>query len=279
MGVLTLIYVAGKLHGAATMASNPSYTPVYSFARFSDTWGEYMRDLFVLKERPAGAVSMSILAGMAAIAVALRSRVLIFAWVIIFFGLLPVSFAPPRGGYEIYFSWIGWVMYVGALLVALQDMLTRTTPQYRTALACIVFVLVGWRWGKLNLHTLRTETRDWLYGPPAEVRDMAKQLRAMHPDLPRNSRVMFLEDGFTTGEWTPMFELRLLYEDPNMVVDRIKSKTERPPGWLQYTSADKVHYDHVFTYDSGTYFEVPQAIAALQGLEIADHGSRDRGLK
>jgi len=259
LGALSLIYAFGKLHGAAAMATNPAYTPEYSFARFKSTWNEYLKDMFVLARLPPGWVSMTIVGGLLAVALAMRSRILLFAWVIIFFGLLPVSFAPPRGGYEIYFSYIGWVLYAGALLVAFEDLITRRAPQYRTALACVVFVLVGWRFGKVNLHELRVEQRPWLYDQPAAVRAMADQLRAMHPALPPHTRVLLLEDGFTTGEWTPMFIIRLIYKDPNMIVDRVKLKTDRPAGWDQHTSRGKIEYDYVFTYEDGRYQQVQPA--------------------
>jgi hypothetical protein len=261
LGVLTVVYTLGKLQGSAAMSNNPFYTPEYSYARFTSTWNEYLKDIFVLAERPPGWVSMSILGGMLAIAAAARSRILLFAWVLVFFGMLPVSFSPARGGYEIYFSYIGWAFYAAALLVAIEDLITRRAPQYRTALACLVFVLVGWRYGKINLHTLRVEPRPWLYEPPAAVRAMADQLRRMHPALPADARVLFLEDGFTTGEWTPLFIVRLLYRNPAMTVDRVKLKTDRPAGWDQHTTADKDHYDYVFTYDGGRYQQVPPEVA------------------
>jgi hypothetical protein len=233
--VITAIYAVGKLHGAAAMSNNPAYAPQYSYARFTSTWNEYLKDLLFLNQLPPNWVSMTILSGLLAVALAARSRILLFSWVIIFFGLLPVSFAPARGGYVIYVSYLGWVLYSGTVLVAFEDIIARRItsrePQYRTALACAVFVLVGWRFGKINLHILRTEPRPWLYDQPEAVRAMADQLRAMHPAFPARTRVLFLEDGFGTGEWTPLFILRLIYHDPDMVVDRIKVKTEKPAGW------------------------------------------------
>jgi hypothetical protein len=261
ISVMIVIYAFGKLYGPAAMANNPSYQPEYTYARFTSTWNEYMKDLFVLDRLPPGWVSMTILGGLLAVALAARSRILIFAWVIIFFGLLPVSFAPARGGYVMYISYVGWVLYAGAVLVAFEDLISRRAPRYRTVVACAVFVLVGWRWGKINLHTLRVEQRPWLYEPPAAVRAMSDQLLAMHPSFPPHTRVLFLEDGFTTGEWTPLFIVRLLYRDPKMIVDRVKEKTDRPPGWDQHTSPDRVHYDFVFTYEGGRYRQVQPAIA------------------
>lgn len=153
-------------------------------------------------------------------------------------------------------------------MVAVEDALTRRAPQYRTALACAVFALVVWRYGKLNLHALRHEERVWLYESPRQVQEMVTQVKAMYPKLPRGTRMMFVEDGVGWGEWTPMFIMRLLYDDRAMVVDRLKARTEKPAGWTQFTSLDKVHYDHVFTYRDGRYEEVPAEIAASQGLKL-----------
>jgi hypothetical protein len=100
------------------------------------------------------------------------------------------------------------------------------------------------------------EPRQWLYLAPANVRALADQMRMMHPTFPKQTRILFLEDGIPTGEWTPMFTMRLLYEDHDLVVDRIKSKTEKPPGWGQFTSGDRVNYDYVFTFEDGRYLQV-----------------------
>ncbi|HEX4276214.1 MAG TPA: hypothetical protein VHZ74_12715 [Bryobacteraceae bacterium] len=262
MGVLVVVYAIGKLHGPAAMSTNPGYTPEYSYTRFTETWGEYLKDLFVLADRPPGYASISILGGMVALAIAIRSRVLAFAWVILLFGMLPVSFSPARGGYEIYAaSWLGWVLYAASLLVALQDFVTRRVPQYRTALAAAMFILVGWGVGKVNLHDLRHGERTWLYDPPKAAHTMVRQLVALHATLPPQARVLFLEDGFTTQEWTPLFIMRIIYDSPTMVVDRLKRDTAKPAGWEQYMSADRVHYDYVFDYLAGRYIEVQKRSA------------------
>jgi hypothetical protein len=264
LGLITMAYASGKLFGPNAMSKNPFYEPEYSLARFKETWNIYIADLLLLKQNPTGWFAISIVGALLAVAGIARSRKLLFAWVVIFFGLLPVSFAPARGGYVMYVSWIGWVLYASIVLIAFEDLLTRKFPQYRTALACVVFVLVGWRVGKIQLHALRNDTRTWLYDGPAIIRDMAHQLPAMHPSFPQGTRILFQEDAFTTGEWTPMFVMRLLYHDRNLVVDRIKTKTEKPPGWEQFTSPDHTHYDYVFTCENGKYRQVTPELAAVR---------------
>jgi hypothetical protein len=261
MGVMTVAYMYGKLLGPNAMSNNQFYTPEYSLDRFDHNWNAYIADLFVLRQDPRRWVAPAFLAALLAAALVARSRKLIFAWIVLFFGLLPVAFAPGRGGYVMYISYVGWVLYAGVVVVRLEDLVTRGHPQYRTALACAVFVLAGWRVGKVQLHSLRTEPRKWLYDSPAMIRGMAEQLPAMHPAFPRGARILFQEDGFTTGEWTPMFVMRLLYNDRILIVDRIKSATAKPADWVQYTSPDHAHYDYVFTFENGRYRQVTPELA------------------
>ena len=125
-------------------------------------------------------------------------------------------------------------------------------------------MLVGWRVGKVHLHSVRTEPREWLYDSPKMIRGMAAQLPAMHPDFPKGTRILFQEDGFTTGEWTPMFTMRLLYNDRDLIVDRIKSSTAKPADWVQFTSPDHTHYDYVFTWENGRYRQVTPVVATAR---------------
>jgi hypothetical protein len=245
LAVITTAYAIGKLHGPDSMTANPFYKLEYSYARFAEMWSVYLGYLFVLNKNPGGGVSMAILGALLGIALVSRSRALLFAWVVIFFGMLPVSFAPRRGGFVMFISWTGWALYAATVLVAVQDMLTRTTPQYRTALACIVFMLTGWRLGKMNLHDQRIDPRHWLYDGPVLVYEMADQMRALHRTFPANASMLFLEDSFDTDEWTPVFIVQLLYRDPGLTVDRIKMMTAKPP--------NRDGYQYVFTYEDGRY--------------------------
>jgi hypothetical protein len=245
LAVITGAYAIGKLDGPDSMTTNPFYKLEYSYARFTETWSVYLGFLFALNKDPGGRVSMVILAALLGIALVSRSRALLFAWVVIFFGMLPVSFAPRRGGFVMFISWTGWALYAATVLVAIQDMLTRRAPQYRTALACIVFVLTGWRLGKINLHDQRLDPRHWLYDGPVLVHEMADQMRALHRDLPANASMLFLEDSFNTDEWTPVFIVQLLYRAPGLTIDRIKMMTPKPRNWDGY--------QYVFTYEDGRY--------------------------
>lgn len=247
MGLMNLPYIAGKTRGASLLANNPFYRPEYSWDRFTHSWAVYLNYLFV-RETIVPWSAMAILAVLLAIAVACRSRVLLLAWLIIVFGTLPVSFIPYRGGFVLYISFLGWVIYAAVVLVACQDFLLRWWPQYRVPLACAAFVLTGWRCGKLNLHDQRTDPRHWLYDPPMKVQSMTRQMRALQGDFPRGARMLFLEDAFSSDEWTPYFIMKLAYHDDSMTVDRIKMMDRKTPDWNDY--------QYVFSYDHGVYKQV-----------------------
>ncbi len=255
IGILCLMvipYAAGKLHGPDAIANNPAYAPEFSYARFAATWGVYLGHLLALDTDVKGWVSMTILGTLLAGALAARSRKLLFAWVVIFFGMLPVWFVPARGAFVMYLSYPGWALYAAVALVSLQDLATRARPEYRTALACVVFALVGWRYGKFNLHDQRADPRHWLYDGPKAVRAMAAQMLRMNQDFPPHARILFQDDGFTTEEWTPMFILRLLYEDRDLTVNRDK------------IAPDRTRHDYVFTYENGRYRQVSPPLAAVR---------------
>jgi hypothetical protein len=242
---MTVLYAIGKLRGPDSMVNNPAYTPEYSWTRFTQNWSVYLGHLVAGEHDPKAWISMTIVAGLLAVAVVWRSRPLILAWVVIFFGSLPVSFSPPRGAFVIYISWVGWALYAAFLLVALQDLVTRARPQYRTALACFVFVLVGWRFGKFNLHDQRADPRAWLHDSPNAVHSMADQMLALHSAFPSKAHILFVDDSFPNTEWTPVFIVELLYRDPGLTVDRMKMMTARPANWDDY--------QYVFTYEGTKY--------------------------
>lgn len=251
MGIMAFAYAFGKLHGPGAMTANPDYGLDLSRVRFLHGLGYYVGNLFLLRFDLSGWAAVSILALLLAVAAAARSRALLFAWIVLFVGMLPVLFVPDRGEFVMYVSWPGWVLYGATVAVAIQDLLTRSAPQYRTALACAVFVVVGWRVGKINLSAQRHESRPWLYHSPAMVHELADRMVAIDPVLPDHAHLLFLDDGFDTDESTPLYIVDLLYGSRNITVDRVKTMQEKPADWSGYR--------YVLTYSNGTYRQLMRA--------------------
>jgi hypothetical protein len=245
LAVLDVPYLYFKTHGAGAMANLAEYTPEYTARQFLGAWGRFLGYLLVRDQDLQPWVAASILAGLLAVAIAARSRKLTLAWLILFLAPLPVTFIAYRGGYVLYTAYPGAVLYAAVVLVAAQDFIARKHPQYRTALACAVFALVAWRWGKLNLHDQRVDPRPWLYESAAQVHSMADQMRSLAPQLPKGAHLLFLQDAFSTGEWTPYFIVKLLYRDDKLVPDRIKMMDKKPADWNGY--------QYVFGFEHGRY--------------------------
>ena len=241
-GLIDIPYLWFKTHGAQALTNIADYQPQYSFTRFTHTWALYLNYLFVLKDQILPWMAIAILAGL--LLVAARSKKLLFAWTLLFVPVLPVAFLEYRGAFVLYTGYPGWTLYIATALVALQNMIKT----HRTALACLVFVLVGWRFGKLNLHDQRADPRTWLYQSPAQVKQMADSMPALAPQLRPGAHVLFLNDPFTTDEWTPWFIMKLLYRDDTIVPDRVKMMTAPPKTWDSY--------EFVFTYENGRYLRL-----------------------
>ncbi len=243
LGLLTLPYIAAKTLGAKALTANPYYQPEYSLSRFLERWSEYLGFLFVRPLPVSHRAVAALLILPLLVALLLRSRQLIFAWAILFVTTLPVAFLPYRGGFVLFISWAGWTLF--AALLGNQLISLVKDPQHRAFAAAALFILLGWRAGKINLHDQRTGDREWLYGDARVVETLAKQLDALQPEFPRGARFLFAEDGFGTDEWTPVFILRLLNEDATLVVDRVKMMDPKP--------ATQDGYRYVFTYENGKY--------------------------
>jgi hypothetical protein len=234
LAVLDIPYLYFKTQGAGAIANIAGYAPEYTVRQFLGAWGRFLGYLLVRDRDFTPWVAAFVLAASLAIAIAVRSRTLTLAWLIVFLAPLPVTFIAYRGGYVLYTAYPGAVLYSAVLLVAAQDFITRKYPRSRTALACAAFVMVAWRWGKLNLHDQRIDPRPWLYESAAQVHSMADQMRRLAPRLPRGARLLFLQDGFGTDEWTPYFIVKLLYRDDTLVPDRMKMLDKKPADWNGY---------------------------------------------
>jgi hypothetical protein len=134
------------------------------------------------------------------------------------------------------------------MLAALTEWAGRREPRLRMAFACVVFALLGWWWGKRNLHDQRIDGRPWLYQSSNRVRALVDRMRALEPRLPRATHLLFLDDAFGTDEWTPYFVVKLLYRDDMLLVDRIKMMDQKPLDWGDY--------QYVLDYGDGQYWLV-----------------------
>lgn len=248
-GAMAALFILSKTHGGPASMMDPAFKPEYTLQRFEQNWNGRLTHLLLLTEDLRGHICLGILGAMLALAAVLRSRILLFAWTLFFVSAMPMIFIPPRGGYVLYIPYVGWTLFFATVLVLLQDMVLRYWPRARLALAVAVFVFVGWRYGKANLHDQRLDrVKTWLYGSPNAIAELQRDITRDHPTLPKKARLLFLTDGFQTDEWTPLFVLRLLYRDVDLTADRVKMMDQVPADWSRY--------QYLYQYNNKRYYLV-----------------------
>lgn len=248
-GLMAAGLLWSKSHGGTSTMADPAFTPAYTLERFESNGNGHLRHLFLRNEDVKGHAPFYVFGALFLLAAVLRSRILLFAWVVLFVGVLPVIFIPPRGGYVLYIAYLGWTLYAATLVSMLVNLTVRPWPRHKAVVAVIVFVLIGWRFGKANLHDQRFDKRKtWLYESPEAIKTFATQMYGMHRAFKPGTRILLLNDAFQTDEWTPVFIGRLLYGDQFLTVDRMKMLDVKPTDWKDY--------EYVFDYVSGRYWQM-----------------------
>ena len=232
LGLLLLPYIYGKL-GSGNLSGNPAFALNLSVPYYLTNSGRYMD---VLLFQPLGWTTAKFLAlfifSMFALAAVLRSRVLFFCCLFFLLTPLPIIFIAFRGSlYLLYIPMIGLTLFVATVIVRIRE-LASGSPALTFA---TVFLVLFW------VHDRHRPIGNEV---PA-FRSTLNQLSALHLQPKPGARILMLEDPFDTDEWAPVFIGRILYNDKELVVDRIKMMNQKP------TAAEIQAYDYVLAYENG----------------------------
>ena len=182
-----------------------------------------------------------------------RRRELIFAWVVILAGVLPVIFIEPRGMYAIYMTLPGWYLFAALSLVMLRDLLIRYLQIISSALQVEARQLALFLVVLLLLFPIHRNQKVYVPAVLASndpARKVYEQLRANYPSMPPGASILFLSDPFDPSDYTLTFLFRLHYRDKEIRVDRVKFLGAEPD------AEAKKAYQHVFTFADGAVSEV-----------------------
>ena len=181
---------------------------------------------------------LSIWAAMGVAAIALRSRAMKFGLGFLVASMVPICLISRWAGYELYIPLMGWALYAGSLLQLLCGGLVRGLPlRFRTPVKFAVFMVAA----VAIVHThaaLLVEYSTLIRNNQNDMRQLIGRLRGVHPQLPRGSRLLLVDDSVQTG-YEVLFLARLAYADPALDVDRIKMLRAPPDG------AELIRYDFV----------------------------------
>jgi hypothetical protein len=261
-GVITLALLIGKmLAPISLMNNNVMYRPTITWAQFMKTSLEFTGHLFLRPGFFTPATLILLWLVLAAIAWLSRSHALRFAWLFLMLSPLPVAFIPPRGVAQYYIPRFGWSLYAGVLINLGLSAILRRFPSARPvrrhmwAGAAVVVLLAAISYPFWRAYQPWNPTSVVMEGEMN--RSVVRQLHHLEPQLPHDSRLLFLDDPYRPYWYNLTFVARLLYRDRSIVVHRAKPEVpemERPREAL--TSATLASYDHVIDYRGGYFREL-----------------------
>jgi len=241
-GALTVVYVIGKLTGPGSLIENPAYSLTISPARFLHAFHLYLNPLLYQEYRFHDSNTVQLLIAMLALAIVLRSRVLMFGWFWLVLTTLPVAFINHYAGFFEYLPAVGWALYAATLLVMTRRTLMRWLPQSRTLLrACQFTLFVGVAAFLAPLHARESRKTLQIFmsaQPPS--REIAQDLARLQPTLRHGARLLFVDDPFPTDSYFLLFVTRLYYRDMTIQADRTRLKAASP--------SEYSHYDVIFGF-------------------------------
>jgi len=250
---VTIAYIMSRIAGPHRVTSNPAYYPHVSFNAFMTGWRHYINYLFYNSIQFGRTRIIILWIALLIVAWIARRRELLFAWLAIMVGVLPVIFIEPRGLYAIYMTLPGWYLFTAVLVVLLRDLLIRYSHVVLSAfqvdarqlalfLAVLLFIIPVHRNQKLYVPVAPAAN------DPARL--VYEQLVAKHPAMPPAAAILFLSDPFEPYDYTLTFLFRLYYRDKEIRVDRVKVLGAEPD------AEAKKEYQHIFTFANGTVTEV-----------------------
>jgi hypothetical protein len=224
-GIATAPYIWGKLSPSSLFHNLSTYQYEIGLIPFLRNCGEYLDALLyrdgVVRSHWFGAMQVAILFGaMLGVALALRSKQLLFCWSMILVSFLPIAFIPPRAAYAFYFPFAFWSLYIAVLVVTLRDRLVATPIAggrvllRQIALVTIVFLLLI-RAHRIERQRMSAATE---LGWPL-IASIVTALDRGHPAVPGGSTVLAVNDPYPKGQFGLVLLLRLYFRDGRLEVD------------------------------------------------------------
>jgi hypothetical protein len=237
--VLSAIYLRIKV---ADLGTSTNYRPHPSISFVLHGAGSYIDQLFYLKPEsfgPAKVVPAAVL--LLAIAAALRSRPIAYGTLFFSIAIVPVSVIAPRGGYAAYIAYPGLTLVIGTLLAMGRSSLIRLTKRdnLETASTVALFLCVALTSFACFAEKRKTLMSDTLWDQEKRI-DFMTGFKHQVPDVPPNARFLILDDPWRP-DWGPLFLATLMYHEPTIWIDRVRSGPQTLTG-------DRDSYDLLVDY-------------------------------
>src|SRR5262249_29798314 len=123
------------------------------------------------------------------------NRSLLFAWLFVMVGVLPVIFIPQRGLYALYLVLPGFYLFIATGLTLARRLVFR---HYLAPAA--LFLLVAAMLTPLHLRQ-KPKGNDWVPEMLQSIHPVMDSVYDVAGPIPQNSRVLFLEDPYSKDDW------------------------------------------------------------------------------
>jgi hypothetical protein len=218
---MTLVALKYRMSRHASFYGVGGYKMTFSLSQyFSTTMPLVSQALFLPEEAFSRAGVIVFFLAVWTVALAAKNRAMMLGVAIMILAPLPINFIPPRGFFVMYLPLIGWSLYLAAGLVALRRWLAEHDADWAvgrkallTGTAAVLFVI------QANDNYFSFAAPD--INQP-RIRQLKFDLAGLRRPLPRDGRVLFLNDAWDGETLNALYIVRLLYGNPEIAVDRVK---------------------------------------------------------
>ena len=219
-GAMTLIFIVGKTTGEGSLAHIEVYTPVLTWARFSESTIRFMNTMFyadgITMEHAFALWAVLLAAGIFGLR-RMRNPRWMFLWIWVTVTPLPIVFLPGRGAALLYIVVAGWALAVAMMLRAISWRLARELflgRPGRWATMTLCLLLCGWQYETETRRVHRYDvygylltgaaTMDWIHGWSSLAFSLSMEaasffctIRRLQPSISRSLRRW----NGVTGRW------------------------------------------------------------------------------
>lgn len=250
-GLLTLIYVVGKMMGPDPISGWPGYKPVFTVGRFLDNNGHFAADILYLETALDKAGLLLLWAGIAYLVFRRRRLWMRWALALIIFGALPISFSPARGAQCLPIPLFGFALVVSTVAADVIRFLSREPLLGRRNLRApariaICLTVIVWHQSRM----LREQQKHL-----PEVRNAQdvtwlgiQEMQRVRQQIRRGSRIAIVKDPGL--DWEMYFVTELVLRDRSAVITLQQTHDHI------LTPQEIAGYDHVLTFDDNNVLQV-----------------------
>ena len=213
--VITLLFIFGRVYGGSGLSSVGGYQPVYRASVYLARAYHFLAEAFYTPQwlTPiAAAISFAALASMAMWSRWLPLRIAV-AWMPA--AILPVAFIPERGLDSVTPAALALAMTVALILTETTRHFIRIKEREAAQFVAALLFMVSMN-GKLGQIDY-----DGHFQEGRLIRSIYEQIRAMHPAVPRDTNILFLNDPFPEMTWGTSFIVALHTKDLSVRVYRL----------------------------------------------------------